>query len=123
MQIISQDHKRLINGDYVSQFFIEETENGVKLMAATDSDILLGTYGKVEHAKMALQFIGICMVDEDAQGKITQVPSRDDMEQGDELLSKSLNPDGMRKLFEKALSARGGYLKIMTIRNLTSFLC
>ncbi len=108
MQIMTQDHKRLVNGDYISQIFIEQTENGVKLMAAADVDILLGTYGKMEHAEMALKFIGVCMVDEDAQGKITQTPTREDMEQGDELLSKGLNPDGMRKLFERALSARGG---------------
>lgn len=108
MQIMSQNGRQLINGDYVSQFFIEETENGAKLMAAADVDILLGTYDKVAHAEMALKFIGVCMVDEDAQSKITQVPTREDMEMGDKLASGDLNPTGLKKLFEHAVSSRGG---------------
>lgn len=108
MQIMTQDHRRLVNSEYVSQLFIEPTDDGAKLMAAADVDILLGTYGKMEHAEMALEFIGVCMVDEDAQGKITQVPTREDMAHGDELLNKDLNPDGLRKLFERTL---GGGLR------------
>ncbi len=123
MQILSQNGRRLINGDYVSQFFIEETENGAKLMAAADVDIFLGAYDKVDHAEMALKFIGVCMVDEDAQNKITRVPTREDMEMGDKLSSGDLNPAGLRKLFEHAVSSRGGQPKILTIRDMTSSPC
>lgn len=123
MQIMSQDGRRLVNGDYASQIYIEETPEGAKLMAATDEDVLLGTYGKVEHAEMALKFIGVCMVDEDAQNKITQVPTREDMEMSDALLPKGADPAGLKKLFAHAMASRGGYPKIMTIRDLTSNPC
>ncbi len=108
MQIMTQDHKRLINSEYVSQFYIVEDDKGVKLMAATDVDVTLGSYSKPEHAEMALKFIGICLVDEDAQNKITQVPTREDMERSDDLIPSGLNPDGLKKLFERAMSSRGG---------------
>ena len=57
---------------------------------------------------MALKFIGISLVDEDAQNKITQVPTRKDMELSDDLIPSGLNPDGLKKLFERAMSSRGG---------------
>lgn len=123
MQVMSQDGRRLVNGDYVSQFYIEETPEGVRLMAATDVDVVLGTYDKVGHAEMALKFIGVCMVDEDAQNKITQVPTREDMAMSDDLFSEGLNPAGLKKLFAHALSSRGGYPKIVTIQDLTSCHC
>ena len=111
MQIMTQDHKRLINSEYVSQFYIVEDDKGVKLMAATDVDVTLGSYSTPEHAEMALKFIGICLVDEDAQNKITQVPTREDMERSDDLIPSGLNPDGLKKLFERAMSSRGGTRK------------
>lgn len=124
MQVMSQDGRRLVNGDYVSQFYIEETPEGVRLMAATDVDVVLGTYDKADHAEMALKFIGVCMVDEDAQNKITQVPTREDMAMSDDLFSEGLNPAGLKKLFAHALSSRGGgYPKIVTIQDLTSRPC
>lgn len=126
MQIMTQDHKRLINSEYVSQFYIVEDDKGVKLMAETDMvHIELGAYSKPEHAEMALKFIGICLVDEDAQNKITQVPTRKDMELSDDLIPSGLNPDGLKKLFERAMSSRGGgHPKILTVtRFLTSFPC
>lgn len=79
MWIMSQDGRRLVNGDYVSLFYIEETADGAKLMAATDADVVLATYGKVSHAETVLKYIGVCMVDEDAQGKIMQTPTREEM--------------------------------------------
>lgn len=112
MQIMSQDSRTLLNGDYVSKFFLEESDEGVKLMAAADEDIFLGSYAKMGHAEMALKFIGVCMVDEDAQNKITQVPTREDMEMGDSLASGGLNPSGLKKLFERAMSSRGGATEI-----------
>ena len=108
MQVMTQDHKRLINSEYVSQFYITETDEGVKLIAVADTGITLGTYSKPEHAEMALKFIGICLVDEDAQNKITQVPTRKDMELSDDLIPSGLNPDGLKKLFERAMSSKGG---------------
>lgn len=73
MQIMSQDGLRLVNSDYVKQFYIEETPEGAKLTADTGASILpFGTYDNIEHAKKALKFINFCMVDEDAQKKCTQ---------------------------------------------------
>lgn len=126
MQIMSQDHKRLVNSEYVSQFYVEETESGVKLIAAADVDILLGTYDKPEHAKRALNFISVCMVDEDAQGKITQTPTREDMALSEKLLNDNARPTGpesLRALFESVMSSGGGRPEILIIRKPTSSLC
>lgn len=111
MQIMTQDNRRLVNGDFVSSVYIENASDGVKLIAAADTDILLGSYDKMEHAEKALKFIGICLVDEDVQSKITQVPTRADMALKDDLFSEGLNPDGMKKLFERAMSLQGSTRK------------
>lgn len=107
MQIMTQDNRRLINGDFVSSVYIESASDGVKLIAAADTDILLGSYDKMEHAEMALKFIGVYLVDEDAQSKILQVPTRADMALKDDLFPEGLNSDGMKKLFERAMPSRG----------------
>ncbi len=108
MQIMTQDGRRLVNGDYVSQIYIEQRGSDIALMAASDADILLGTYDNTEHAEKVLRFIGTCMVDEDTQGKLTQVPTREDMKKADALLSKRLNSDCTRERFERAVCKKGG---------------
>lgn len=90
MHIMTQDHKKLINSEYVSEFYIKETDKNVELIAVGDTDILLGTYSKQEHAEMVLEFIGHCLVDEEAQTKVTQVPSRKIVESHDERVSDIL---------------------------------
>jgi len=107
MQILSQDGKRLINGDYVSSIYISETPDEVKLMAAADEDIVLGTYATAEHAEMVLRFIGVCSVDPDTQNKITTLPTRDDMELKDSLFDGGLNPEGIKKLLKQVLTKGG----------------
>jgi len=104
MFILTQDSKAVINGEYVREFFIEQdvVKDEVRLMASADEDILLGTYPKLDHATTALKFIGACMVDEDAQGKITAVPSQEDMALKDELLGGSKpSAAALGKLMEK----------------------
>lgn len=102
MFLQTQNGKSLINADFVSQIYLEDTASGeVKLMAVTDDEILLGTYKKTEHAEMAMRFIGIALVNPDAQGKITCVPTRDDMEQAGGL------PSDFKSFLESLMSGGG----------------
>jgi hypothetical protein len=123
MIISTQDNRSLINSDYVSRMYIEETENGAVLVAVTEGeDILLGTYENPEHAESALKFIGICMVDEDAQKKITQVPSRDDMTLKDEVFSGSCPAEALEKLMERIVGKGGATEKPLPITSIARYL-
>jgi hypothetical protein len=109
MQIMSQDRRRLVNSEAVSQFYIEPANTTTELYAVADGrDVLLGDYDKTEHAESALKFIGVCMVDEDTKGKITQVPSRKDMTLKDKLLGSAGAPKDFAELMEKVLSVGPG---------------
>lgn len=103
---MSQDGLRLVNSDYVKQFYIEKTTEAAKIIADTDDmNILLGAYDNIEHAKKVLEFIGICMVDEDRQSKITQVPTQEDMAMSDDLFSKGSKYSGLKKLLTHVMSS------------------
>lgn len=106
MQIMAQNCKSLVNSDYINQIYIEETARGIKLMAAAEAEenIILGTYDKLEHAEKVLAFIGVCMADEAAHSRITQIPTREDMEINDTLASSGPNPGGLKKLLKRAIS-------------------
>lgn len=106
MQIMTQDECRLVNSDYVSQFYIEKTAEGAKIIACTtDMIILLGTYDNVDQAKNVLDFIGICMADKDRQSKITQIPTQEDMAMSGKLFSKGSKYSGLKKLLTHAMSS------------------
>ena len=106
MYIMTQDERRLVNSDYVSQFYIEKTPEVAKIIAdTTDMNILLGTYDNVGHAENVLEFIVICMVDKDRQSKITQVPAQEDMAMSGKLFSKDSKYSGLKKLLTHAMSS------------------
>jgi len=109
MYILTQDSKTIIDSEYVSRFFIDSNPDKTvfSLIAKADETILLGTYPKLDQAVTALKYIGVCIVDEDAQGKITVVPSREDMAFNDELSSGDMpSSDILEKLMEMF---EGGY--------------
>lgn len=123
MYILTQDGKSLINGEFVSQFYIEENADKTVfcLMAATDDHVFLGSYPKLDHATTALKFIGAGMVDEDAQGKITAVPSQEDMALKDQLTSGVMpSPQSIEKLMAKLMG--GGDSKPEGLDDFESFL-
>ena len=106
MYIMSQDELRLVNSDYVKQCYIEKIHEGARLIAETDTSIIqLGTYDNIDHTKKVLEFIGICMVDEDRQSKITQVPTQEDMAMSDDLFSKGSKYSGLKKLLTHVMSS------------------
>ena len=121
MQIMTQDRRKLINGDFVSQFYIEQVNDHANLMASADTDILLGTYDKIEHAELVLGFIGHCAVDEDAQNKVTQIPGRKEMEFSDKLCNGK-GPANMEKLFE-SITSGGGNPRVLRARVLSFYPC
>lgn len=107
MQIMTQDRKRLINGDFVRLIYIDDTSKRAKLMVTVDKDdILLGVYDKSEQAELALSFIAICLIDEMAPHKITQVPSQSDITTIYSRFPDGINSDGVRKLLEHAMTAK-----------------
>lgn len=107
MQIMSQDGRRLVNSDYVKQFYIEVIHEGTRLIADTDACVIqLGTYDNVDHAKDALEFIGICMVDKDKQNKITQAPTQEDMAICNGFCSEGLKLSSMKKVLAHMLSLK-----------------
>lgn len=106
MYIMSQDELRPVNSDYVKQCYIEKIHEGARLIAETDTSIIqLGTYDNIDHTKKVLEFIGICMVDEDRQSKITQVPTQEDMAMSDDLFSKGSKYSGLKKLLTHVMSS------------------
>lgn len=107
MYIMSQDGHRLVNSDYVKQFYIEKIHEGARLIAETDTSIIqLGTYDNIDHAKDALEFIGICVVDKDKQNKITQVPTQEDMAMCNGLCSEGLKLSSLKKVLAHMLSLK-----------------
>lgn len=114
MQIMSQDGCRLVNSDYVKQFYIEKIHEGARLIAETDISIIqLGTYDNIDHAKQALKFINFCLVNPDAQCKCTQAPAGEDVARSGDLFSGGLNPSGLKKTLAHALSLKGDDLESM----------
>ena len=89
MQIMAQNRKCLVNSEFVNTIYIEDTPEGARLMADVGEAIILGSFDTSEHAEAALKFIGVCLVDEDAQNKITQVPSSADMKMKDTVFEKA----------------------------------
>lgn len=105
MYIMSQNHKMLINSDNVKLFYIEETPEGVSLMAEVYKEFCLGTYDKLEHAELALEFIGYCLVSKNTHDKITQVPSRDELTaENCKNITDGVTPKDLKDLFERAMS-------------------
>jgi len=120
MYILAQDGTALINGEYVSRFSIDKAPTGEFYLDAVFSDesVTLGTYPKLDHATTALKFIGHCLVDEDAQGKVTAIPSQEDMALKDELTAGSMpSAATLEKLMEK-LTGGGGRPRLRTILTL-----
>lgn len=97
MIILSQCRTAAINSEYAEKFYITTDEAGAHLLQADlgSETLTLGTYANPSYAKHALEFICTCMVDENAQGKITLTPTDND------LLCKTLL--GASKDTEKAL--------------------
>lgn len=118
MYILTQDGKSIINGEFVSQFYVTESPDKTEfnLIAAADDNIFLGSYPKLDHATTALKFIGACMVDEDAQGKITAVPSQEDMALKDQLTSGSMpSPQSIEKLMAKLMEGETRRPKVLIL--------
>ena len=105
MYIMAQNHKMLINSDNVKLFYLETSSEGSSVMAEIDSDISLGTYDKLEHAELVLEFIGYSLVNKDTQNKITQVPSRDELTaENCKNITDGVTPKDLKDLFERAMS-------------------
>lgn len=113
MFFMTQNRKALINGEFVSAFYIEESDkieaadkNKYRLMAdGPDGAILLGYYEKAEHATTALKFIGCCLVDDDAKAKITQIPTNEDLALKDKFTGDKSFMAGLEKLKEAIMSS------------------
>jgi long-subunit acyl-CoA synthetase (AMP-forming) len=120
MYIMTQDHKRLINSEYIGQIYVVEDNGKTGLYIVLDDDeMLLGAYEKAEHADDALKFVGVCLVDKDSQGKIIQLPSLKDMELKDKMVGAD-KPRDFAELMEKVLG--GEALNTARILTLTSAL-
>lgn len=111
MVIMSQNKQVLINSEYVREIFIApagdtsrvDTEAGkVRLVAATDENVIIGMFKEVKHAVGALEFIAVCMVDEEAREKITHVPTQENMELSERMSSDDVFPgEVLKEFFEK----------------------
>ena len=103
MLIMSQDKMRLINSEFMREFFVHELPETTQLLASfEDGDVMLGSYSTLERAQTALEFVSFCFNTEDYQDRQTLlVPTDEDMSFRD--IVQNADPAALVKALEKIL--------------------